>query len=142
MSVIDPSPAPRSPTKTVVIAAAALVVTFIAGFLVGAVADRFLHRGRRVPPAAPHVMINRLDRHLDLSDQQRSEIQTILERRHEKIEKVWAGIQPTVRSEIDQANAEIERLLTPEQRQKFQRLRMRLGPRMHREGRGRKGPTR
>lgn len=143
MSVIDPIPAPpRGKTRTVVIAALALMVTFVAGFVVGAVADRFLHRGGRIPPFAAHAMINHLDRRLDLTDRQRADIQKILQRRHARIETMWDGVQPRIRAEIEATNVEIERVLTPEQRAKFQTLRMRLGPRMHHEGRGRKGSTR
>ena len=148
MSVTDPvapPPAPRSRTSTVVIASLALAVTFIAGFVVGAVADRFilLHHGpRRIPPMAVHAMIGRLDHQLDLSAGQRTEIEKILERRHQRIMKLTEDMRPRIGVEIEQANAEIERVLTPEQRRKFQDVKIRLGPMMHHEGRGRRGPSR
>lgn len=139
MSVSDPlPPAPRKTTRTVVVAALALVVTFAAGFVVGAVADRFImfHRGpHRPPPMAAHAMINRLDRHLDLTDQQREQIRRILEHHHERM-------SGRLREELDTANAEIEKVLTPAQRAKFADLKLRLGPRMHHEDRERRGPTR
>ena len=132
----------RSQTKTIVIAALALVVTFIAGFIVGAVVDRFLtmHRpGFRRPPAmVADAMLERLDNRLDLTDQQRVQIESILEKRHERIHSLQESIHPKVQAEIQQTNAEIERVLTPEQREKFQKLKMRMHPR----GKGRKGPTR
>ncbi len=132
----------RSKTRTIVIAALALVVTFIAGFVVGAVVDRFLtmHRpGVRRPPAmVAHAMLERLDHRLDLTDQQRVQIEAILEKRHDRIHSLQESIHPKVQAEIQQTNAEIERVLTPEQREKFQKLKMRMHPR----GRGRKGSTR
>jgi Spy/CpxP family protein refolding chaperone len=129
----------RSTTKkTVVIAALALVVTFVAGFIVGAVVDRFVmfhRRPHRPPPMAAFAMMNRLDRQLDLNDQQRTQIRAILERHHGRI-------TGAVRAELDETNLEIEKVLTPEQRAKFQTLKMRLGPGMHRGDTPRKAPTR
>ena len=128
----------RTSTKTVVIAALALVATFIAGFVVGAVVDRFMifhGRPHRPPPMAAFAMMNRLDRHLDLTDEQSKQVRAILEKHHTRI-------RGEVHQEIETANAEIEKVLTPEQREKFQKLKMRLGPRMHHEGRERRGPTR
>ncbi len=139
MSVIDPvPPPPRTASKTVVIAALALVVTFIAGFVTGIVAVRILHRGGRVPPIVEQTLLNRLDRQLDLTDQQRAEIRQIILRRHDRIETMWANVHPQMRAEIERTNAEIERVLTPEQRVKFQSLRLH----MRRAGRERMAPTR
>lgn len=118
-----------SVSKTAVIAAVVVVLAFVAGFAAGALTDHIwmLKRGPH-PPMAAHAMVNRLDRHLDLTDEQRAKIEQILERRHTQM-----------RAEIDLTNAEIERVLTPEQREKFQRMRMRLGPRHGGEGHRRRG---
>lgn len=140
MSVSD-----RSTTRTVIIATLALVVMFVAGFVSGVVTDRLLMHRRgphRPPPMIAHAMLHRLDRQLDLTDQQEAEIRKILERRHERLNAQWEAMRPRINAEIQQTNAEIERLLTPEQREKFQDLRLHLGGRMHREGRERRGPTR
>ena len=121
-----------------VIATLALVVMFVAGFVTGVVTDRLLrHGGRpdRLPRMGAHAMLQGLDRHLDLTDQQEEAIRKILESRHEHM-------STAMRTEIEQTNAEIERVLTPAQREKFKELRLRLGPRMHHEGRRRRGPTR
>lgn len=128
----------RSTTKTVVIAALALLVTFVAGFIVGAVTHRFMifhGRPHRPPPMATFAMMNRLERNLDLSDEQSRQVRAILEKHHERI-------RGEVQSEIETANAEIEKILNPEQRVKFQELKMRLGPGIHRGDRPRRGPTR
>jgi len=117
-------------TKTVVIAAIVVLAAFVAGFCAGIFADRVMHRmgGPHPPRFASRMMIERLDRHLDLTDDQRAKIEQIIERHHQSIG-----------GEIAAANAEIERLLTPEQRQKFAKIRMHLG---HREGKGRRESTR
>lgn len=140
MSAIDPVPAapPRTASKTVVIAALALVVTFLAGFVTGIAAVRILHRGGRVPPIVEQTLLNRLDRQLDLTDAQRAEIRKIIVRRHERIETMWANVHPEMRAEIERTNEEIERVLTPEQRVKFQSLRLHMRP----GGRARTAPTR
>ena len=140
MSVSD-----RSTSRTVVIASLALVVTFIAGFVAGVVADRFMmHRRRdhRPPPMAAHAMLFHLDRRLDLTDAQEKQIRTILERRHQRMNAQWEAMRPRMDAEIQQTNAEIERVLTPEQREKFKELRLHLGPRMRRGDRERRAPTR
>jgi Spy/CpxP family protein refolding chaperone len=139
VSVIDPVPAPpRTARKTVVIAALALVVTFLAGFVAGVAAIRILHRNGRVPPIVEQTLLNRLDRQLDLTDQQRLEVKKIIERRHDRIEHLWANLHPQMRAEIERTNAEIERVLTPEQRVKFQSIRLH----MRRGGKARTAPTR
>jgi Spy/CpxP family protein refolding chaperone len=86
-----------------------------------------------------HAMVNRLDHCLDLTDQQRKQVEEILNRHRENINAMWAGVHPHVRAEIDAANAEIVKVLTPEQRAKYEKMRMHL---LHQRGRERMGPTR
>jgi Spy/CpxP family protein refolding chaperone len=103
-----------SSTKTVVIAAIVVLAAFVAGVCAGIFADRVLmHRGPHPPRFASRMMMERLDRHLDLTDAQRAKIEQIIERHHRSIG-----------TELAAANAEIERVLTPEQRQKFAKMRM------------------
>ena len=120
-----------SVSKTTFVAVAILLLTFVAGFAVGIFTDHMMilwHRSRRLPPFATHIMAGRLDHHLDLTDDQRAKVEKILERHHERINSYWAGVRPKVRAEVEQANAEIERVLTPEQREKFGKMRMRMRP--------------
>jgi len=132
-----------SGTKTTVIAALVLVLTFAGGFAAGFVVHRFLPRERMMPALAAHAMLDHLDRRLDLTDAQRKQIEEILERRHSRISQLWSDVRPRVRAEIDATNAEIEKVLTPEQRAKFATMKMHLGGRRaHREGRGQTAPTR
>ena len=103
-----------SATKTSIVAALVLVLTFGAGFMAGA----FAHRAmlfRHGPEPAMRMMIHHLDMRLDLTDAQRAEIEKILARHHEALV-----------TELDKANVEIERVLTPEQRARFAKMRMRL----------------
>lgn len=128
--------------RTIVIAAIVVIVAFLAGIMVGVASDRLLrHRNFARRPMMWAMMVHRLDRHLDLTDAQQKQVQQILARRHERLEG-------QMRVEIDATNAEIERVLTAEQREKFRKMRMRLGPLHGRqrherhEGKGRTESTR
>jgi hypothetical protein len=117
-----------SATKTTLIAVLVLLLTFGAGFIGGAAVHHLLiaHR-ENLRPVAMRAMLNHLDRRLDLTDAQRKQVEEILRRRHERINEMWAGVRPRVRAEVEATNAEIARVLTPEQRAKFEKMRMRLG---------------
>lgn len=105
-----------------------LMATFLAGMVAGGAVDRLiLFKQRRVLPrhgmrfVSEHVL-RRLDRELDLTEQQKRQVKEILERREHSVERLWTGMQPLVRQEIDRANLEIERVLTPEQRPRYRKL--------------------
>lgn len=152
MSVSDPEITPRRTFSTKAMAALVIVAAFIGGVLAGVVGDRawLMKRGKFHPERAmrfltPHA-VERLDRALDLTDAQRKQVAEILERRHARIDDVWKRVHPQLRVEIEQTNAEIEKILTPEQREKFARMKMHLrrrggGP-PHPPGRGRRESTR
>jgi Spy/CpxP family protein refolding chaperone len=123
----------RTPRRTLVIASVVVLFAFVAGLVVGAAGSRLWHLrgGRRVI----HVkqmqfmsdrVLHRLDRELDLTAEQRAQIEKILRARTERMDRVWGDIGPRVRKEMDATNAEIERVLTPEQREKFSKLKMRF----------------
>ncbi len=128
MSAIDPQPVRAGRPK--LLAAIVLLATLVAGVLLGIVADRaFLRRGpHRMPPRAADFLVSRLDEKLDLSTQQEQQIREIIKKRHSRMEVMWSDAH----REIEQANREIESVLTPEQRPEFQKLRMRMMSRRHR----------
>lgn len=117
-----------SSSSSKLLAALALVITFGVGVLVGVAGDRLImmRRGamRHYPPA--QMIVRHLDRRLHLNDQQRAQITTIVQRHEEKIRGIWSGVRPAVRNEIETANGEIDRVLTPEQRTDFAKMKMRL----------------
>jgi len=132
VSIPEPISSSRSQTRTIALVTVALA--FIAGLLIGAVGDRvYLFRNReRGGMHGPHMtqrIVEHLDRELQLSAQQRDEVTRILNTRRDHIAAIAAAVRPQVRREIDEANAEIEKLLTPEQRGKFEKMRMRMLPR-------------
>lgn len=106
-----------SKTRTTVIAAFVIVLTFAAGVIGGAAAHHLL--ALRRPPLAPpgaHLMVRHLGNRLDLTDAQRKQIEAIMQRRHEQM-----------RTELDATHAEIARVLTLAQREKFEKMRLRVG---------------
>ena len=117
-------------------AVAVVVVAFVAGILVGVAGDHlYLIRSGRLSPRhttsrfAADRMADRLTHELDLTPQQKTQVQQIIERHRAKIDATMANVRPQVRQELDATNAEIETILTPAQKTKFADLRMRIGAR-------------
>jgi Spy/CpxP family protein refolding chaperone len=113
-------------------AIAVVVVAFIAGILVGVAGDHlYLIKTGRLSPRrgrfSAERMTDRLTHQLDLSAQQKTQVQQIIERHRAKIDATMANVRPQVRQELEATNAEIETVLTPEQKTKFADLRMRIG---------------
>jgi hypothetical protein len=114
-----------------------VIVAFIAGLFVGIAGDRFylFHHGRLFPSRrmgdfAAHRIVEHLDRELHLNAQQKTQIQQIVDRHRVRIDSLMSGVRPQVRQELDAANAEIDKLLTPQQQEQFKKMRMRVpGPR-------------
>ncbi|MGZ7039151.1 MAG: hypothetical protein ACXVH7_04435 [Thermoanaerobaculia bacterium] len=134
MSVTEPAGTPRS-SNAKVIASIVVVVAFVAGLLVGAVADR-IYLFRHGPPRERHAgefiaarVVERLDRELKFTPEQKQQITVIVTGHGKRIDAIWSGLRPQMRQEIDAANREISAVLTPDQRVKFDKLRMHLGPR-------------
>jgi Spy/CpxP family protein refolding chaperone len=124
-------------------AALLLMLTFVAGALAGVATDRLalVRQHRMLPRGGLHFssgrIAARLDRELNLSDPQRAQVERILEERRKTIDALWMRVQPDVRAEIARGDAEIEAILTPEQREKFVEIRDRWKQRSQRfSGRG------
>ena len=79
-------------------------------------------------------MAERLGRELQLTPQQKTQVQQVIERHRAKIDAMMSSVRPQVRQELDATNAEIEKVLTPDQRTKFAKLRMRVGARRRDHG--------
>ncbi len=111
------------------------MAAFIGGVFVGIAGDHFYLFHRRRPPFGQFVtrrIVERLDRELNLTSQQRADVQRIIDQHHARIDAVMTGIQPQVHGELEAANAEIEKILTPQQREQFGKMRMRMrGGRRH-----------
>lgn len=137
MSVSDPvvTPPRGTSTSTKIVATIVVLVVFAGGLVIGVIADRLwmMHHGPGPHRLAIHVItariLSRLDDSLKLTPQQHDEVKKILDAHAARIQAISEGVHPQIRQEVDRNNAEIERVLTPEQRQKFDKLKMQFVPR-------------
>ncbi len=119
-----------SATSAKVLAVVVVVIAFVVGMAVGFAGDRALiMHGIGGPHPSTAFLVRRLDRHLHLSDAQRGQVTVIINRHQQHIAGIWSGVRPAIHQEIEAANVEIDRVLTPEQRIAFEKIRMRLMPR-------------
>lgn len=109
-----------------------VILAFIAGAFAGVVGDHLLIIHHLFPRHfGSRPILDRLDRELHLTAQQKTQVQQILDRHRAKIESLMGNVRPQIRAEIDATNAEIDKILTPEQRAEFAKMKMRMP---HRRG--------
>lgn len=110
---------------------AAFVLTFAAGVLTGAIVvrqfgpspppfEQGMMRPRRDPHAFPNL--KELQRRMDFSDAQRQQIAAIFAKYRGQIQVHLRQVRPPMHELMRQMRNEIEQILTPEQRKKFQRM--------------------
>jgi Spy/CpxP family protein refolding chaperone len=102
-----------------------LVVTFVAGALAGAAVDRVVNADQAERPGGrDHRDGSRrsyvIDQ-VDMSADQRQEIDAILKRRAVRMRSVWHELSPRLDAITDSARLEIMQVLTPEQRAEYER---------------------
>ena len=114
-------------TSPRLVAALLIAGALVAGVVLGVAGDRAWMHWHRNSPRAPHLdrLVEHLDRTLDLTPQQRESVKQIIDRHRQRIEAISASVRPQMRQEIDSTNAEIEKILTPEQRTKFRDMQQR-----------------
>ena len=138
-----PTPSPASTRRTAILLVA---VAFVAGALIGFAGGRvysiyhIFDRGRGGPELMRQRIIGHLDRELNLTPPQHEQIGAILNRHHKRMMELTEGIHPQIRQEIETANREIEAVLTPEQRTKYEKMRMRMERFIPGHGRRHGGP--
>lgn len=102
-----------------------LIVTFVSGGLAGAAGDRLLHADeaprRHHRDRGKRNGMERLLETLDLTAGQQVEVQGILGSHRPQIEAIWDSCKPRIAAQVDSTNAEIRALLTPAQREVFDR---------------------
>ncbi len=105
-----------------------LVGAFLAGVAVGVTADRTMEHNRpgRHGPRSP---LDRMARDLDLNSAQRASFDTILEARRKQMRQLFDPIRPKMDSLMaldkvmrDSTHEQLRLLLTPEQREKFDKM--------------------
>jgi hypothetical protein len=138
VSVSDPgTAAPTRSSSAKALAVFTVAVAFFVGTLVGALAlwGWVVHHERGRLPFLAQLrekrIIEHLDRELKLTPQQHEAVARIVHERGRRIDAILSDVQPEVRREIDEGNVEVQRLLTAEQKVKFERMQMRLHSRRH-----------
>lgn len=123
------------PNSTRTTAVVVVLTAFVAGLVAGVGGELvyLIHNHRIVPThtAGTKHLIDRLDHELKLDPQQRARIETIVEARRQRIDAIWSSARPAVMQEIDATNAEIDKVLNPDQRVKFKALQARMRNRVH-----------
>jgi Spy/CpxP family protein refolding chaperone len=102
-----------------------LAVVFIAGAAAAWGAHEYSDRddrGGRGRRRGPDAMVAHLGRELDLSAAQRDSVRAIFARYRPATEALWAEVRPRFDSIKAQVRADIDAQLTPEQRERHQRL--------------------
>lgn len=130
-------------------AAAVLVALLASGFALGVAADRLLWAGRadirqdmpnrrpgggppggpgRMGPPPPERVVEHLSRELDLTEEQRAALATILQEEFDAVDALMAQTRPQLDAHHQRARARTLELLTPQQRVRMEDLRLPLGP--------------
>lgn len=116
-----------------------VAVIFVLGVATGASLGRFLRFGppfgRRPPPPSPAMMADRLTKDLNLTPEQRAKLEVVLGQGAERLQRFHAETGEAYAKLRQELDADIERLLTPDQ---VTRFRARRPP--PRDGRPRGGP--
>jgi hypothetical protein len=110
-------------------AIALLVLAFLLGAVVGGLSFELLHLRRMVGwhhgvdgPPELGFLVRRLERRLDLSPEQTRHVEAIVERARDDLWELRRQVAPRIHTRMEEARAEIEELLTPEQREELRRL--------------------
>ena len=109
-----------------------LCLIFFAGAVCGVIGTgmymrcKFRQRFEGGPLSSQNFMMRRLNYFLDLTPEQQSQIEPILKSTQEKFFKLRSEHQPEIKEIMDQGFAQIEPILTPEQREKLTAMREKM----------------
>lgn len=116
-----PRPASRGAKARAALGAMALLVI---GAVIGVTVDRGLHGGSSPhgPAAALHeAAMSGMVEGIVLTPEQRRQVEAILRSRHNAMQPLWDSIHGHLATTLDSVHAEIEAVLTPDQRDAFRR---------------------
>jgi hypothetical protein len=131
------------------IAVLSVIGLFVIGILIGSLGTHLFYAHRLLQPGGPpgaggKIFMERLLTRLDLTPQQRREIESILDESHARAEEFRDEMAPQVRALMEKTHERLVAVLTPEQREVFEEMRRTHHQRArewflggHRPGRGR-----
>lgn len=120
----------------------ALLVLFASGVLIGSVGTRMYVRHKlsgifsRERPAVRNLFVRRLTRELDLTREQREEIEKIASRAAEKFQELHMQHRSEVEVIIDKSTSEMKKHLSVEQQEQFDELQKRMKAQRNRRKHG------
>jgi hypothetical protein len=120
----------------------ALLVLLVSGVLIGSVGTRMYVQHKlsgiftRERPAVRNLFVRRLTRELDLTREQRMEIEKIASRAAEKFHKLHMQHRSEVQVIIDKSTSEMKKHLSPAQQEQFDELQKRMKAQRKRQKRG------
>ena len=110
------------------VAVLSVIGLFVIGILIGALGTHLYYAHTLRPPGgAPgrpgqDFFADRLDQRLGLSEEQREEVDRILRESHAGREQLKGKVEPLVREHLETTHRRIAEVLTPEQREEFERM--------------------
>lgn len=118
-------------TKSRIWFAVFMLIVFLIGLGTGMAIDRYAASGRRAARGfggmgsgpRPAVVAERMSRELDLSDTQQQQLEEVFERGAGRFERFRRENRQRFVALSQQLSAEVEAILTPEQREQFRELR-------------------
>ncbi len=114
-----------------------VAVVFLLGVAVGLGAARFLRLGPPFgrggppgPPPTPAAVLERMSRELNLSAEQQQQLQEVFRQGTDRMQQLQTATREQFDAERTRLEADIERVLTPDQQTKYRQLRPRprIGP--------------
>lgn len=92
---------------------------FIGGGITLYVATQRVMDAVQNPEKVPARVVARMQRNLDLTDEQAATLEGIIERHQNNLLAIRAEVQPRVKAELGTLQQEVEEILTPEQAERF-----------------------
>lgn len=99
-----------------------LVAIFVAGIMLGWVAHATSVKERLIAPQDVDALMTRFSKELDLTADQQDSVRAILSRRQKDSRAISLETRPRYQALRDRAKTEIEMLLTPDQKVRYQAL--------------------
>jgi septal ring factor EnvC (AmiA/AmiB activator) len=107
------------------------VAILVCGIIIGVCLTLIVVRNRVIeliqhPEKRTEAMVARLDRALDLKDEQRAEVRDILQRHRSEFSAIRREVGPRIKNQIEALDRDISAVLDAEQKEKWDRYLQRL----------------